>query len=67
MLAPFANRHAAEIAASWTPSRFGTRSATEFAEYLEGSIRVEARRAPAFALGFEAPELTFGDVLVGRR
>ena len=51
VLAPFAQRYAREIAATWPPARFPSGRATAVPQYLEGSIVVDARRAPSFALG----------------
>jgi hypothetical protein len=64
VLAPFARRYGHEIDAYWSPSVFGsgTRAHMDSEEhYLEGSIRVRARRAAAFQLGPQA----FRDIVVG--
>jgi hypothetical protein len=58
VLAPFARRYRAEIDAHWSPVALG-RTADE--EYLEGSIRIAARRVAAFSLA----GVRFTDVLVG--
>lgn len=60
VLAPFERRNAAELA-RWAPARF--RGGRTFAEprYLEGSIAVVPRSAPAFALGpLRFPAMTVG-------
>ena len=54
VLDPFERRHAGEIAAHWTPTRFPGRnggSATGVIPFLEGSVQIEARRVAAFELG----------------
>jgi hypothetical protein len=52
VLTPFAQRHAKEIAAHWSPSTFGGRRGRIAEEdYLEGSIVVSAREAAEFSLG----------------
>jgi hypothetical protein len=61
VLAPFTRRHAAEIEAHWVPATFGAGTPTRDLEYLEGSILVAARRAPAFTLG----PLRIADLTVG--
>ena len=56
VLEPFVRRHAAEIAAHWTP--IGARLAEW---YMEGTIVVSARRAAIFTLG----RWRFDNILVG--
>jgi hypothetical protein len=60
VLAPFTRRWAGPVA-EWTPSTFGRRGAIAAEDYLEGSIVVAARTAPAFTLG----PARFADLLVG--
>ena len=61
VMEPFARRHAAEIAAHWSPATFPGGRAQREAEYLEGSIAVKARRAALFMLG----PWRFQNVVVG--
>jgi hypothetical protein len=62
VMAPFARRHAAEIAAHWIPASFGRGvGVTSRESYAEGSIVVSARRAASFALG----RWDFRDQVVG--
>ena len=61
VLAPFAQRNAAEIAAHWTPWTFGGGGPTTEEDYAEGSIVVSAHRASSFALG----RWLFRNVVVG--
>ena len=64
VLAPFERRYRAQIDALWSPATFGRSNRPTTDEfYLEGSIRVVARRAAAFSLA----GVRFTDVVVGHR
>jgi hypothetical protein len=61
VLAPFAQRNAAEIAAHWSPATFPGGHTYRESHYLEGSIAVTARRVKSFAFG----PLRFENIVVG--
>jgi len=62
VLAPFVRRYRAQIDALWSAATFGRAGSSSMDEnYLEGSIRVKARRVAAFSLA----GVRFTDVLVG--
>lgn len=62
VLAPFERRYRAQIDTLWSPATFGRSNRPTTDEfYLEGSIRVSARRAAAFSFA----GVRFTDVVVG--